>query len=162
MLQDSSSRCFRLGPRLIRTAAILGSISALTYYTHHLVTAESVPDQSIIPARPDSYDPLIDNLRNRQPHFIDAPNIENLISLPRHKLALFSAKQLSRAYTPAAFQRLVDELSKLNLDASSPINDAFIHQIGHVVLSEELQFKLALRGLRIDNKLFRFVDIIFY
>jgi len=150
MSHDSPSKWSRLRPRPTHAIALLGSIGALAYFLAADNSA-SDPPASHSESASQNQQQLAANLRNRQPHYIDAPNIENLISLPRYKLALFNAKQLSRAYTPAAAQHLIDELAKLNLDASTnrSISDAFIHQIGHVVLSEQLQFEMALKGMNI-------------
>jgi hypothetical protein len=153
MSHHSTSKWSRLRPRPTHAIAILGSIGALAYFARHLAADDSAsdPPASHSESASQNQQQLAANLRNRQPLYIDAPNIENLISLPRYKLALFNAKQLSRAYTPAAAQHLIDELAKLNLDASTnrAISDAFIHQIGHVLLSEELQFEMALKGMNI-------------
>lgn len=95
-------------------------------------------------------------LKNRGSQYIEGPSIENLISLPRYKIALISVKQALKVKSRENYARVIDEVSKLNAEKNKDphINSGFMNQI-RSLLNDELFFELALKAPHIDNDFFR-------
>ncbi len=59
-------------------------------------------------------DSIQEHLINKEPKHIEAPNIEQLISLPRFQHVLYLIKQANKYPSKVNNQRVIDELSKLS------------------------------------------------
>ena len=60
-------------------------------------------------------DPLVDpvQLANQAPRYLNAPNVENLISYARYQHALFCIKYANRSPSQRSYRRVFGELAKL-------------------------------------------------
>ena len=103
-------------------------------------------------------------LENSGPTYIDAPNIQNLISLPRFEQALMRIKYANKDKTRQNYETVIDELLKLSLDKDSFIksndndhrflSDGLTNYVAQF-LDEQFQLGLAFRAPQVDHRFFR-------
>lgn len=147
---------------LKNTASIFGSICTVAMVmkfinqTNNKNSQLNIDNDSVSAFDDLNEDHIIASKLGNTRSYIEGRNFDNLISLPRYKLALFSVKQACKHQSKESYELVIDELSRLNLEKNKDpvINDGFVHQIKHL-LNDDLMLELALNAPYVDNNFFR-------
>lgn len=173
------------GKKVIYTIGTLGGL-LLLFNHEYFINISNNATQTIETndqVQQSYFDTIKKNLINKEPLYIEAPNIEKIISLPRYQHVLYLMKQANHNPSKSNKQKLIDELLKLNneskedtfnkatininnnknlftinktdTDTTNPfLNNGLANHISQL-LSNEFMFEMALKAPEIDNRFFR-------
>jgi hypothetical protein len=141
------------------TVGFIGSICTFAFafkaYNQTTNANRSGSEADSIPFDLNDEQSIEQKLKNAWPEYIEVANFESLISVPRYQLALYFINQANRTRSREYNQRVIDELTKINLDHSKHDQvNGFANQISQL-LNEDLMLELALKSPQCDSRFFR-------
>lgn len=148
------------------------SLTLFGYFTSKLISKPIKNETTKHTLNTDYFDPK--NLINKPPNYIESPNIENLVSLPRFQNTVSLIKLAQKNPNETNYQRCIEELDKLSSDWSKTItklenltkirlsrprsnpflNDGLAMYICQLI-NYDLAIELAYKSHNCDNRFFR-------